>query len=428
MILIYNLLFPLLLLIYLPFYAVHCIRRGGLTRDFWERFGIFPSEVKARLRKLKSPVWIHAVSVGETVEALSFIRAWRERHPQEEIVFSCGTSTGFATARNKLPEDVVAIYCPMDCWWMIWHALNLIRPRVLAILEVEIWPNLILQTARRGAKVVLVNGRMSDKSSRGYAKWRCVFGKIFSAFSAVCVQTPEDAARLERVMGADQRIATVGTVKFDQVPDREGSDVAAVLDSAFGTSERLLFCVGSTHPGEEEIILEAYKNIKATHPALKLALVPRHAERGPEVTKLLESYGLTWQSVQPLPGACAAPVDVLLVNTTGQLMNFYACSHICFVGKSLRGQNGGHNIIEPAIFGKAVIYGEHTENFRQVDAIFREEQAGVVVRDDEDFQQALLRLVEDAPLREQLGKRARATVDKYRGAINRTLDIIDKLA
>ena len=150
MLFLYSILFPLLILFYLPFYAVHCIRRGGLTKDFWERFGIFPAATKARLKALKAPVWIHAVSVGEAIEALSFIQAWRARDPQIEIVFSCGTSTGFATATKKLPPDVVAIYCPLDICWMVWHTLNLVRPRLLAILEVEIWPQLIMQSHRRG--------------------------------------------------------------------------------------------------------------------------------------------------------------------------------------------------------------------------------------------------------------------------------------
>ena len=135
MLLLYTILFPLVVLLYLPFYAVHCIRRGGLTVDFWERFGIFPAATKARLKALKAPVWIHAVSVGEAVEALSFIQAWRARDPSLEIVFSCGTATGFATATKKLPPDVVAIYCPLDICWMVWHTLNLVRPKLLAILE-----------------------------------------------------------------------------------------------------------------------------------------------------------------------------------------------------------------------------------------------------------------------------------------------------
>ena len=430
MLLLYTILFPLVVLLYLPFYAVHCIRRGGLTVDFWERFGIFPAATKARLKALKAPVWIHAVSVGEAVEALSFIQAWRARDPSLEIVFSCGTATGFATATKKLPPDVVAIYCPLDICWMVWHTLNLVRPKLLAILEVEIWPHLILQASRRGVPVVLVNGRLSDKSSAGYARWGFFFRKIFRSFSALCMQTPEDQARLERVIGPDERIHTVGTVKFDQVPDRTGTDVATPLAEAFGAEAHPLFCVGSTHEGEEEVICDAFQGLRQTHPEWRMVLVPRHVERAAAVVKILQARNLPWRSAQPVEGAApAAPgtADVLLVNTTGQLMNYYQASDICFVGKSLDGQNGGHNIIEPAIFGKAVIYGPHMENFRQVDAIFRAENAVQPFASNAELLPTLLRLAEDTALRSQLGARARATVEKHRGAIAQTLDIIEKV-
>ena len=430
MLILYTLLFPFIVLLYLPFYAVHCIRRGGLTKDFWERFGIFPAETKARLKALKAPVWIHAVSVGEAVEALSFIQAWRTRDPKVEIVFSCGTATGFATATKKLPPDVVAIYCPLDICWMVWHSLNLVHPRMLAILEVEIWPHLILQAHRRGIPVVLVNGRLSDKSSAGYARWGFFFRKIFRAFSALCMQTPEDQARLERVIGPDQRIHTVGTVKFDQVPDRTGTDVSTPLTEAFGQEKHPYFCVGSTHEGEEEVICDAYLGLRKAHPEWRMILVPRHVARAAAVVKILTSRKLSWQSVQPVEGftpASGGTADVLLVNTTGQLMNYYQASDICFVGKSLDGQNGGHNMIEPAIFGKAVIYGPHVENFRQVDAIFQSEQAVIAFASNAELLPTLLRLAENDTLRTELGARARATVEKHRGAIAQTLDIIERV-
>ncbi|MBP5300814.1 MAG: 3-deoxy-D-manno-octulosonic acid transferase [Victivallales bacterium] len=428
--LLYTILFPFVVLLYLPFYAVHCIRRGGLTRDFWERFGIFPAETKKRLKALKAPVWIHAVSVGEAVEALSFIQAWRARDPQLEIVFSCGTSTGFATARQKLPPDVVAIYCPLDLWWMVWHALNLVHPRLLAILEVEIWPQLIRQTARRGIPVVLVNGRLSDRSSAGYARWGFVFRKIFRSFSALCMQTPEDRQRLERVIGPDKRIHTVGTVKFDQVPDRAGSNVVATLAEAFGPESHPVFCVGSTHEGEEEPICQAFVALQAAHPEWRMVLVPRHVERAAQVVKILEDCRLSWRSIRPVDGAspaAAGQASVLLANTTGQLMNFYQASDICFVGKSLDGQNGGHNIIEPAIFGKAILYGPHMENFRQVHDIFQQEKAALVLAGNHELPSALRKLAEDREMRETLGQNARATVEKHRGAIAKTLDIIESL-
>lgn len=426
MYLIYNILLPILFLLYLPFYLVHIFKRGGLTKEYWQRFGFFGKDIREKLSKLNSKVWIHAVSVGESVAAVSFIKAWQTKNPQDNIVFSCSTSTARDTILKKKLQGVTMVYCPIDFWWAVRTALKVINPHTLIIFEVEIWPNLIRMAQKKGVKVCLVNGRMSDKSSKGYAKWSCVFKPIFNAFSAICMQTDEDARRVENVIGKDARIKVCDTMKFDQVPDVNASDVAPVLDACFGTGERLTFVVGSTHPGEEELICEAFKNLKKDFPALKMVLVPRHCERASEVGQLLDAKQLTWCLLKnDEKHDKSSLVDVLLVNTTGELMNFYGAADVAYVGKSLAGQTGGHNIIEPAIFGKAIIHGSHMENFRAVAAIFKERKAAVEVKSDEEFEQNLRQLLENSQEREELGKRARATVDRYRGAIDRTIDAIN---
>jgi 3-deoxy-D-manno-octulosonic-acid transferase len=429
MLLIYNLVFPLIFLCYLPFYALHLRRRGGLTADYWQRFGFFSKKRAKALQALDQAVWIHAVSVGETVAALTFIARWRERRPHEAMVFSCGTATAFATAAKKLPPGVELIYCPMDFFWAVRRALSLIRPRLLVIFEVEIWPNLILMAKKRGSQVVLVNGRMSDKSSRGYARWRQIFQPIFDAFAAICVQTDSDAERVARVIGQDSRIHVCDTMKFDQVPDVHNRDLQPLFDECFGSGERLIFTAGSTHSGEEELVCRAYKELRAEFPQLRLVLVPRHHERSGEVEEMLRSEGLSWRLLKPANAQSntskEAPVDLLLVNTTGELMNFYGASDIAYVGKSLAGQHGGHNIIEPAIFGKAILHGVNMENFRAVAALFQEHHAAIAVARDEDFTPTLRRLLAQPAEREALGAAARQLVDRYRGAIDRSLDRID---
>lgn len=428
MFLIYNLLFPLLFLLYVPFYLVHIFRRGGLTVDYWERFGIFTGEKKRQLRALKNPVWIHAVSVGETVAAVSLVKRMLERNPDEQIAFSCGTSTGFATAKKKMPAGVVVFYCPIDLWWAVWRTVCLVKPRMLAIFEVEIWPNLIRIPFWKGVKMVLINGRMSDHSSRGYAKWRCFFRPIFNSFSQICMQTEEDAARVARVIGQSERLHFCGTMKFDQIPDCLTTDKAAVLDECFGTEKRVVFIGGSTHAGEEELLAEAYKQLRKEFPELKLVLVPRHQERAGEVTAQLDKMGLTWKLANPtdsLPNK-EGMADVFIVNTTGELMNYFDISDICYVGKSLAGQTGGHNIIEPAIFGKAVVYGHHMENFRQVAEIFRNEKSAIELASEAEMVPTLRKLLKDPEERMNLGRNARATVERHRGAIDATLDIMAK--
>ncbi|MBR6056633.1 MAG: 3-deoxy-D-manno-octulosonic acid transferase [Lentisphaeria bacterium] len=419
---IYSLLFPLLFLLYLPFYLVHIIKRGGLTKEYWERIGIIGAEKKAKLRELKNPVWIHAVSVGETIAALTFIKEWQKRFPKDNLVFSCSTSTAYHTAEAKLPKDVQLIYCPIDCFFAVRRTLKAVRPTMLVIFEVEIWPNLISCAKSFGAKVALVNGRMSDKSSKGYAKWSFIFKPLFQKFNSICVQTEEDKKRICRVMGDDPRVVVCDTMKFDQVPETKNADKTAVMDDCFGTEKRVVFVAGSTHPGEEELVCDAYKNLKSVHPELKMVLVPRHCERAEEVGKLLDERGLTYKLSKPEGEQKPGLADVLLVNTTGELMNFYGASDIAYVGKSLAGQTGGHNIIEPAIYGKAILHGLHMENFRQVAQLFKDAQASIELQSEDEFEPALKKLIEDEAFRTEMGKRARGLVDRYRGAIERTLN------
>ena len=422
--LLYNILLPIAFICYLPFYLVHIFKRGGLTKEYWQRFGFWCKDVKDELASKKRKVWIHAVSVGESVAAVTFIKAWQKRHPEDWIVFTCGTATAFGTMRAKKLQGVTIMYCPVDFWWAVRRALSIISPHTLVIFEVEIWPNMILQAAKRGIKVCLVNGRMSDRSSRGYARWKAIFKPILDAFSVLCVQTEEDAARIKRVMGESPKIHVCDTMKFDQVPDVGTNDVSAVLSSCFGAEKHLVFVAGSTHPGEETMICASFKDLKPEFPQLKLVLVPRHCERAAEVEQVLKEFGLTWKRLKDGDDATDER-DVLLVNTTGELMNYYGAADVAYVGKSMAGQTGGHNIIEPAIFGKAIIHGTHLENFRAVMAIFQERSASLMVEKEEDFTAALRKLLADEDERTKLGRNARATVDRYRGAVERTINAID---
>ncbi|MBR4416372.1 MAG: hypothetical protein IKS67_06355, partial [Victivallales bacterium] len=309
---IYSIIFPLVFLLYLPFYLIHIFKRGGVTKEYWERIGIISAEKKAKLRELANPVWIHAVSVGETIAALTFIKEWQKRFPNDNLVFTCSTSTAYHTAEAKLPKDVQLLYCPIDCFFAVRRTLKAVRPKMLVIFEVEIWPNLISCAKSFGAKVALVNGRMSDKSSQGYAKWSFIFKPLFRKFDSICVQTEEDRKRICRVMGDDPRVVVCDTMKFDQVPETKNADKTAVLDDCFGTDKRVIFVAGSTHPGEEEMVCDAYKNLKSVHPELKMILVPRHCERADEVIKLLDERGLTYKLSKPEGEQKPGLADVLL--------------------------------------------------------------------------------------------------------------------
>ena len=426
---LYNLLFPIAFVLYLPGFVAKLIRRGGYSGRFMERFGIYSKSQKAQLRGLPQPIWVHAVSVGEVVAAAGFIRRWRERRPDLTFVLSTTTTTGHATAAKKLPEDVSLIYTPLDCYFVVRRALRLIQPRMLVIFEVEFWPNLISQAARAGVPVALANGRMSDRSARGYVRHRWFFGQLFSRLSVFCVQSAEDAERLRCIVGDRVPVHTCNTMKFDQIADVAGSDKSEVLDRVFGSRDALTWVAGSTHSGEEELVSAAFVRLKADFPELKLILVPRHHERTAEVEGVLREAGLSYRLLRPRGGepGLDEPVDVLLVNTTGELMNFYAAADVVFVGKSLAGNEGGHNIIEPAIFGKPIVHGANMQNFRAVAQIFRDSDATIAAATDDALESAVRGLLADAEGRERLGCRARDVVERFRGAIDRTLDCLDPL-
>ena len=423
---LYNLLLPLLLVVYLPVFVYKQLKRGNVLKDFGERFGVFSNVQHATLKRLHSPVWVHAVSVGETVAALGFIRRWQQRSPELDFVLSVTTTTGHAMAEKRLPEGVRLIYCPVDFPLAVRRSLRLVRPRMLVIFEVEIWPNLVAAAAGMGAEVVLVNGRMSDRSARGYRRWRWFFGPTFRKFSLFCMQSDEDVKRIRAVVGDSVPVISCNTMKFDQVPDLDTKAKGELLDAAFGSGPRRVWVAGSTHAGEEALIAEVFAELKKSAPDLKLVLVPRHQERTSEVEAVLKQHGLNYCLRKPQTGSPIADgqADVLLVNSTGELMSFFSAADIAFVGKSLAGQAGGHNIIEPAIFGKAIVHGSAMGNFRLVVDIFREAGAAVEVGADAALLPTMLRLLDNPAECAELGRRARQVVEKCRGAMDRTIDAL----
>jgi 3-deoxy-D-manno-octulosonic-acid transferase len=422
---LYNLVFPFLFLLYLPLFVFKLWKRGGVDGRYPERFAIFTAAQKAALAGLRRPVWVHAVSVGETVAALTFIRRWRERRPELMFVLSSSTTTGQEIARKKAPAGVVVIYCPLDWWPWVRRTVDLVKPAMLVIFEVEIWPNLLVQ-ARRHGPVVLANGRMSDRSSASYARHAWFFRPLMSRFSALCVQDEEDARRFLKAAGEGAPIHVCNTMKFDQVPDVQTKDLKQVLDQFFGFGRRRCWVAGSTHAGEEKMVLDIFANLRRRFPDLKLILVPRHAERSPEVVRLLEQMEIRFRLLkEPAPGIGTA--DVLLVNTTGELMNFYAAADVVYVGKTLAGNSGGHNIIEPAIFGKPIIHGENMQNFRMVADIFKKARATIEVRDADGLAMAVFEILSDRDLAVTLVSRSRQVVEDQRGSIDRTIDLYTPL-
>jgi len=422
--LIYNLLFFIAFILILPMYLLHMRKRGGYARHFWQRIGIYDRET---LRRLGDPgrVWIHAVSVGEMFIALKLMEMLRAARPEQRFVVTVATSTGHAVAERNLRAADALLYFPVDFPPVTRRVLNLLRPACLVLMEGEIWPNLIRYCSQRKIPVALINARMSDSSYAGYRKLRVFARRILPQLSLVCAQSQKDADRLLDLGASPDGVRVLGSAKYD-VAEKDKGDAVAILRQA-GIGERaLLLLGGSTWEGEEEALVAAYRELKPHFPELALVLVPRHVERSGRVEEVIARAGLSCARRSELKAGESLREDgrrVLLVDTTGELRKLYACADIIFVGKSLTA-HGGQNLLEAAVYAKAILVGPHMENFPVVMADFRQAQAVIQLRGAEELAPALRRLLESADERRELGRRAAATVEARRGALARSASLL----
>ena len=421
---IYNLIFPLAFVFFVPGMIVKLIRRPGYKRTFMERFAVFSMAKKKRLKEYQGAVWVHAVSVGETVIAAALIDKWQQAHPERKFVLSTTTTTGQELARKKTNDDVVVIYCPIDFIFFVRRVLSLVKPVMLVIFETEIWPNMIAEARKSGAKVALVNARMSDRSARGYYRWRAFFRPLLEQFNIIGVQTQQDKERFAAV-APQAAIKVMHNMKFDQEVPAGFKSVN--LNSYFGNDEHQILLAASTHPGEEKLIAEVFSAIKADFPELRLVIVPRHAERGGEIVKILTQLNLPFRRRSEDDGTEKNDVEVLLADTTGEMLGLMQSSDVVIMGKSLAGQNEGHNIIEPALLGKAIVTGNVLKNFRFILNVFKENNALVTIDCDEQLADVLKELFGDVKRREELGSKARQVIEVQRGATNNTIKSLEAI-
>ena len=420
---IYNLLMPIVFLFFLPGLLLKYRNRGGWKSTYGERFGRFSAERLRELEAFRGAVWIHAVSVGETVVALNLVRALLKRRPETKIVISTTTTTGQELARRNCPPEATVIFCPIDFWWMVKRVYDILRPSMLVIFETEIWPNLICEAGNRHIPLVLANGRMSDHSVKGYRKLKIFFGPLLARFDRMLVQSEADAERY-RTISPRANIIVCGNMKFDQEVPADPGD--AGLDVCFGTSPRTVLLGASTHPGEEAFLTSCFVELKAEFPELKMVLVPRHAERGGEIAAMLAERNVNFLR-RSTGETAAAPVDVLLADTTGEMLKFMKGADVVVMGKSLAGHDEGHNLIEPALLGKPIVTGAVLRNFRFLLRVLEGSDAVETVKRDDELVPILRRLLADPEARAALGARAKAVIGQHRGATERIVAEIEKL-
>ncbi len=416
---IYSALLGLSLLISLPYWLWQRLRHGKYRTGLDQRLGSVPDSLQAQ----KPTIWVHAVSVGEVLAVSRLIDALKSRFPGYRIVVSTTTDTGQKLARAKFGAENV-FYFPLDFVFAIRPYLQALRPRLVVVAETEFWPNFLRLAHQSGARIAIVNARISDRSWPGYQRFRSLLTGVLKQIDLFLAQTEEDRKRLIDIGAPADRVEVSGNLKFD-VPLPPVPPIVDSLRRAFqqAGSTPILVC-GSTVEDEEPLLLQAFVNVLASYPKAAMILAPRHPERFAEVAKLLEDLGVRfWKrslwSGEPIVGG------VLLVDTIGELASLYALADVAFVGGSLV-PRGGHNIIEPAQHGVAIVVGNHTENFRDIVGLFQSGDAVRVVGPAE-FPLTLMDLISNPDERAALGRRAAETLQSQTGATERTLAALEAL-
>ena len=440
---LYNLLFAVVGLILLPGYLRRMIRRGHYRAGFGQRFGRYAPALRARLAQGPPRPWIQAVSVGEMLVALKLIAALRARCPDLPLILSTTTTTGFALAQERAGSGVEVVYTPIDAAPFVRRAFAALRPSRVIIVDGGLWPNLLWEARARGLPVALVNARLSPRSEKRWRACSWLARPIMQLLDLVCVPTAADVARWQKLGVGPARIRVTGSVKFDAQPLPAApasrtlpppSEKVAPQGEVLGGLQRSLrdlqvsadapvLLGGSTHPGEERILGEVYLRLRRRFPELFLIVAPRHAERAPEIEAALSALGLkVIRRSVPTPASCSQP-NVLLLDTTGELRDWYSIATVVFIGKSLT-VGGGQNPVEAIAAGKPVVFGPRMDNFGDLAACLLAVQGAVQVADASELEQACAWLLADPGTAADQAAAAAHILAEHAGAARRTADLL----
>jgi 3-deoxy-D-manno-octulosonic-acid transferase len=412
---LYSAVLGMGLLVYLPAFLARR-RRAGYTQDLAQRFGHLGEGLPPEPR-----CWIHAVSVGESAVAVPLVEGIRRRWPELGIVVSTITPTGARIVGERLAATAVHRYFPLDLPGPVRRALDRARPRFFIAIETELWPNFLRALARRRIPAMIANGRISDRSFRRYRWVRGLMRRVLADVSIFAMQSEEDARRIVALGAPPDRVVVTGNLKSDLRPET-GESGARWRECLGLSADAPLWIAGSTHRGEETMVLDAFVRARARCPALVLLVAPRHPERAGEVEELVRARGLTPVRRSRLPQD-RAPGSVVVLDTVGELAQLYALAEVVFVGGSLV-PVGGHNLLEPAMRGKPVLFGPHTSNFRESAELLQRSGGGVVVKDGDGLARELERLLDHPGLARRVGEAARDTFAGREGAVSATLDLV----
>jgi 3-deoxy-D-manno-octulosonic-acid transferase len=424
---LYSVTLALVLVAGAPWFLYQWLRRRKYLGSLRQRLGELPMTFNL---DGEPSIWIHAVSVGEVLAARPVADLLKSRYPGFPLFVSTTTAAGQQLARRQMPEADAVFYFPMDFGFVVRRVLDQVRPRLLVLMEGEIWPNVLRECRRRGVKTVVVNGRISTRSFSRYRLLGSWLRKVLGDVDAFCMQS-EESSRRAIMLGAEPSHVTVtGSLKFDAAhlpaPQTAGRPRERVLRYFRVPTSRPVVVAGSTMRGEELPVLRAFRRIKRTVPQALLIVAPRHQDRFTEVMHIARGEGFAVVRRSELAVDAEPKADVVVLDTIGELASLYQIATVAFVGGSLV-PTGGHNILEPAIHGRPIVFGPSMSNFAEIAELFLAQGAAVQVADHSQLEETLGGLVADPVRRAALGAAARALVDANRGATERTLDVIGRL-
>ena len=423
---IYSVLIVLVFAILSPYFLYQAVRHRKYIRNLPQRLGYLPLSFNF---DAEESIWIQAVSVGEVLTVRALLPQLRERYPRLRIFVSTTTMTGQHVARTNVQGVDGVFYFPLDLPFVVRRTLAVVKPRLFIMMETELWPNLLRECRRAGVKTMLVNGRISARSHPRYMLARRFFRRVLADVDRFCMQSEESARRIIEIGAPRERVTVTGSLKFDSleipgsVPDRGHNRVLRYFRIP---PERPVIIAASTLRGEEEPVLEAFQRIRATWGGALLIIAPRKPERFVEAERLAQQRGWRVACRKELPVDAEPRVDVVILDTIGELAQLYQIATLVFVGGSLA-DAGGHNILEPAVFGKPIVFGPHMHNFAEISRTFLENRGAVQVHSATELETVLVELLSDPVRRASLGAAARALVEANRGARQRSLAVITQL-
>ncbi len=427
MFVLYNIVQLVLLAVFSPLIALFVLARRKYLDRLPARlgFGLTRRIAEAKTSTIGSvqpTIWLHALSVGEVTSAVPLIAGLRHAYPEKRIIVSVATRTGKHLANRLLGASADHIVDgPLDILPVIVRFTKVIQPELYILVETDFWPNILFFLHQKKIPTILVNGRISEKSLAGYRRLRLLFVPMLQNFSYVCLQTEHDRANLKKLGLLPEKLYTLGNLKF--ATEAGNRHPAHTSFATLLPKDRILFICGSTHPGEEELLVACYRELRKTHPQLFLIIAPRDPGRAREIKAIAAAQGVT----ATLRSGCTHPgADLFILDTIGELIDFYALADIAFVGGSLVRQ-GGHNPIEPAVMGIPVIFGPHMQDFSEIAAALLNAGGATEISDTSDLTKLLARLLSFPELCAAQGLAARCFIEKQRGVIDKHLALINKV-